>query len=140
MLPPATPPLSSSTSQPGLFTSKDLITKQQNKKNSCNDNVLKEISWKRHDFLVCNHQSLHFYQQNSFTKHHCIPMSLALDVKSLTGTGIFLQMYSQMTSMLYLSCAEIGTTGAPSAIVPKKQNKEDVHVSIQQCLVLVQPC
>lgn len=47
-------------------------------------------------------------------------MSLALDVKSLTGTGIFLQMYSQMTSMLYLSCAEIGTTGAPSAIVPKK--------------------
>lgn len=32
MLPPATPPLSSSTSQPGLFTSKDLITKQQNKK------------------------------------------------------------------------------------------------------------
>ena len=29
MLPPATPPLSSSTSQPGLFTSKDLITKQQ---------------------------------------------------------------------------------------------------------------
>lgn len=66
-------------------------------------------------------------------------MSLALDVKSLTGTGIFLQMYSQMTSMLYLSCAEIGTTGAPSAIVPKKQNK-DVHVSIQQCLVSVQPC
>lgn len=65
-------------------------------------------------------------------------MSLALDVKSLTGTGIFLQMYSQMTSMLYLSCAEIGTTGAPSAIVPKKQNKEDV--SIQQCLVSVQPC
>lgn len=67
-------------------------------------------------------------------------MSLALDVKSLTGTGIFLQMYSQMTSMLYLSCAEIGTTGAPSAIVPKKQNEEDVHVSIQQCLVSVQPC
>lgn len=66
-------------------------------------------------------------------------MSLALDVKSLTGTGIFLQMYSQMTSMLYLSCAEIGTTGAPSAIVPKKKNKEDVHVSIQQCLVSVQP-
>lgn len=67
-------------------------------------------------------------------------MSLALDVKSLTGTGIFLQMYSQMTSMLYLSCAEIGTTGAPSAIVPKNQNKENVHVSIQQCLVSVQPC
>ena len=67
-------------------------------------------------------------------------MSLALEVKSLTGTGIFLQMYSQMTSMLYLSCAEIGTTGAPSAIVPKKQNKEDVHVSIQQYLVSVQPC
>ena len=29
ILPPATPPLSSSTSQPGLFTSKDLITTQQ---------------------------------------------------------------------------------------------------------------
>ena len=45
-------------------------------------------------------------------------MSLALEVKSLTGTGIFLQINSQITSMLYLSCAEIGTTGAPSAIVP----------------------
>lgn len=45
-------------------------------------------------------------------------MSLALEVKSLTGTGIFLQINSQITSMLYLSCAEMGTTGAPSAIVP----------------------
>ena len=45
-------------------------------------------------------------------------MSLALEVKSLTGTGIFLQINSQITSMLYFSCAEIGTTGAPSAIVP----------------------
>jgi len=34
--------------------------------------------------------------------------------KSLTGTGIFFTMYSQTTSTLYLSCAEMGTTGAPS--------------------------
>jgi hypothetical protein len=39
------------------------------------------------------------------------------ETKSLSGTGIFLTMYSQTTSMLYLSCADIGTTGAPSATV-----------------------
>lgn len=32
-----------------------------------------------------------------------LPMSLGSDVKSLTGTGIFLTMYSHTTSMLYLS-------------------------------------
>ena len=72
MLPPATPPLRSSTSDPGLLTSKDLMT-----------------------------------------------MSLGLEVKSLTGIGIFLERYSQITSMLYLSWAEIGMMGAPSATVPK---------------------
>ena len=40
------------------------------------------------------------------------------DTKSRTGTGIFLTRYSQTASTLYLSCAEMGTTGAPSAIVP----------------------
>lgn len=35
-----------------------------------------------------------------------------------TGTGIFFTMYSHTASMLYLSCAEMGTTGAPSAMVP----------------------
>lgn len=33
ILPPATPPFSSSTSQPGLFTSKDLITEMKATKN-----------------------------------------------------------------------------------------------------------
>ena len=33
-------------------------------------------------------------------------------------TGIFFTMYSHTASTLYLSCAEIGTTGAPSATVP----------------------
>lgn len=47
-----------------------------------------------------------------------IPMSLGSEVKSLTGTGIFLTMYSQTTSMLYFSCAEMGMMGAPSATVP----------------------
>jgi hypothetical protein len=56
ILPPATPPFNSSTSEPGLFTSKDLMT------------------------IICGG-----------------------DVKSLTGTGIFLTMYSQTASMLYLS-------------------------------------
>lgn len=35
-----------------------------------------------------------------------------------TGTGIFLTMYSHTASMLYFNCAEIGTTGAASAMVP----------------------
>ena len=71
MLPPATPPLMSSTSAPGLFTSNDRIT------------------------IICGGE-----------------------VKSRIGTGIFLTMYSHTTSMLYLSWAEMGTTGAPSAMVP----------------------
>lgn len=47
-----------------------------------------------------------------------IPISLGLDVKSLKGTGIFFTIYSQTTSMLYFSCAEMGIIGAPSATVP----------------------
>lgn len=73
MLPPATPPLRSSTSDPGLLTSNDRMT-----------------------------------------------ISLGLEVKSLTGIGIFLERYSQITSMLYFSWAEIGMMGAPSATVPTK--------------------
>lgn len=51
-------------------------------------------------------------------------MSLGSDVKSLRGTGIFLIMYSQMTSMLYFSWAEMGIIGAPSAMVPEKTKKK----------------
>lgn len=47
-----------------------------------------------------------------------LPMSLGSEMKSLMGTGIFLTMYSQTTSMLYFSCAEMGMMGAPSATVP----------------------
>ena len=39
-------------------------------------------------------------------------------MKSLIGMGIFFSTYSQTTSMLYLSWAEIGMIGAPSATVP----------------------
>ena len=49
---------------------------------------------------------------------HYSPMRRGAEMKSRTGTGIFLQMYSQITSMLYFSWAEMGTTGAPSAMVP----------------------
>ena len=35
------------------------------------------------------------------------------------GTGIFFTMYSQTTSILYFSWAEMGITGDPSAIVPR---------------------
>ena len=45
-------------------------------------------------------------------------MSLGSDVKSLNGIGIFLVIYSQTTSILYFSWADIGITGAPSATVP----------------------
>lgn len=40
------------------------------------------------------------------------------EMKSRTGTGIFFTRYSHTASTLYLSCAEMGTTGAPSAMVP----------------------
>mmetsp|Transcript_31269 Transcript_31269/g.68394 ORF Transcript_31269/g.68394 Transcript_31269/m.68394 type:complete len:244 (+) Transcript_31269:808-1539(+) len=71
MEPPATPPRSSSTSCPGLFTSKERIT-----------------------------------------------IILGWPVKSRTGTGMELVMYSATTSILYRSCAEMGTIGAESATVP----------------------
>ena len=51
-----------------------------------------------------------------------LPISLGCDVKSRSGMGIFLQMYSQITSMLYFNCAEIGITGAFSAIVPGEKS------------------
>mmetsp|Transcript_18228 Transcript_18228/g.38053 ORF Transcript_18228/g.38053 Transcript_18228/m.38053 type:complete len:255 (+) Transcript_18228:1851-2615(+) len=72
MDPPATPPLRSSTSSPGLFTSKDRITIMRGD-----------------------------------------------ETKSRTGTGTFLIRYSTTMSMLYLSCAEMGITGAPCATVPR---------------------
>ena len=52
------------------------------------------------------------------TSKERMTIMLGGDVKLRTGTGIFLVMYSHTTSMLYLSCAEMGTTGAPSAMVP----------------------
>lgn len=78
MEPPATPPLRSSTSQPGLFTSKDLMM-----------------------------------------------MRRGGLVKLRVGTGIFLIKYSHTTSMFSFSWAEIGITGAPSAIVPGELNRHD---------------
>lgn len=71
ILPPATPPLRSSTSHPGLFTSNERMM-----------------------------------------------ISLGSEVKSRMGTGILFTTYSAITSMLYLSWAEMGMTGAPSATVP----------------------
>mmetsp|Transcript_4721 Transcript_4721/g.14524 ORF Transcript_4721/g.14524 Transcript_4721/m.14524 type:complete len:243 (-) Transcript_4721:19-747(-) len=53
-----------------------------------------------------------------FTSNERMTIMLGMLVKSRTGTGIFLQMYSATTSMLYLSCALMGSTGAPSAMVP----------------------
>ena len=50
-------------------------------------------------------------------------ISLGSEVKSLCGTGIFFMMYSQTTSMLYFSWAEMGITGAPSATVPSMNFK-----------------
>mmetsp|Transcript_26246 Transcript_26246/g.65626 ORF Transcript_26246/g.65626 Transcript_26246/m.65626 type:complete len:254 (+) Transcript_26246:103-864(+) len=41
------------------------------------------------------------------------------EVKSRTGTGTFLMRFSTTTSMLYLSCAEMGMTGAFSATVSR---------------------
>lgn len=40
------------------------------------------------------------------------------EVKSRTGMGIRLTMYSLTASILYLSWAEIGTIGEDSATVP----------------------
>lgn len=73
ILPPATPPLRSLTSAPGLLISNERMT-----------------------------------------------MSRGEDVKSRTGTGIWVHRYSTITSILYFSCAEIGTIGEFSATVPKQ--------------------
>lgn len=81
ILPPATPPFKSSTSAPGLLTSKERIT-----------------------------------------------IKLGEEVKSLTGMGIFFTMYSQITSMLNLSWAEMGIMGAPSATVPN--SNKSMHLQI----------
>lgn len=51
-----------------------------------------------------------------------LPMRRGSEVKSLGGTGIFFTMYSQTTSILYFSWAEIGIIGAPSATVPTLTN------------------
>mmetsp|Transcript_49595 Transcript_49595/g.72492 ORF Transcript_49595/g.72492 Transcript_49595/m.72492 type:complete len:238 (-) Transcript_49595:449-1162(-) len=53
-----------------------------------------------------------------FTSKDRITISRGTLVKSRTGTGTSLARYSQTTSMLYLSTAETGTTGAASATVP----------------------
>ena len=45
-------------------------------------------------------------------------------------------MYSQITSILYFSWAEIGTTGAPSAIVPGKEYLVMHKTSAQSVLKL----
>ena len=44
-------------------------------------------------------------------------------VKSRTGTGMDLMMYSTIASTLYLSCAEIGMTGASCATVPREERE-----------------
>lgn len=59
-----------------------------------------------------------------------IPISLGSDVKSRKGTGIFFTIYSQTTSMLYFSCAEIGIIGAPSATVPKTKSSSTSSFNI----------
>ncbi len=47
------------------------------------------------------------------------------------GTGIFLTMYSQTASILYFSCADMGITGAPSAIVPVTMRKQCVIMNLR---------
>mmetsp|Transcript_48885 Transcript_48885/g.104361 ORF Transcript_48885/g.104361 Transcript_48885/m.104361 type:complete len:230 (+) Transcript_48885:681-1370(+) len=53
-----------------------------------------------------------------FTSNERITIIFGSPVKSRTGTGIEFVMYSATTSMLYRSCAEMGTIGALSATVP----------------------
>ena len=60
-------------------------------------------------------------QPGLLTSNDRITISRGAERKSRCGTGIFLAMYSQMTSMLYLSWAEMGMTGAFSATVPARR-------------------
>ena len=62
-------------------------------------------------------------------------MSCGEAEKSRTGTGIFLQMYSHATSMLYLSCALMGMMGEPSATVPRM--KLSISVVLRGRLLLL---
>ena len=56
-----------------------------------------------------------------FTSNERMMISRGSDVKSLIGMGILLTTYSAITSMLYLSWADMGMTGAPSATVPARK-------------------
>ena len=67
------------------------------------------------------------------TRRHS-PISLGLDEKSLKGIGIFFTMYSHTTSILYLSWADIGIIGAPSATVPEKQRKVTLAMTLHRTL------
>ncbi len=93
---------------------------------------------KRSDDWKTKKEFTQFHSRKSNAKHNeenkkqttrlvrvCVflPMSRGSEVKSLMGTGIFLTMYSQTTSMLYFSCAEIGMMGAPSATVPAGETR-----------------
>ena len=149
ILPPATPPFNSSTSEPGLFTSKDLMTI------ICGGDV-KSLQTYMPDGCVCHTvHTVVMTQRCMLTVVYapvpdiaCLPDSRSDAMQicklcllkcqlcecvlfmrlaavqmpccsaDLTGTGIFLTMYSQTASTLYFSCADIGTIGAPSAIVP----------------------
>ena len=68
-----------------------------------------DTSW-----FYTTHRHTHIIN-NTITR---LPISLGGDKKSLLGIGTFLVMYSHTTSMLYLSWADIGIIGAPSATVP----------------------
>jgi hypothetical protein len=48
-------------------------------------------------------------------------INLGSVVKSRMGIGIFLTIYSLTASMLYFSCADIGTMGDFSATVPVRK-------------------
>ena len=53
-----------------------------------------------------------------FTSNERMMIIFGSPVKSRRGTGMWFVMYSATTSMLYRSCAEMGTIGAESATVP----------------------
>lgn len=95
MDPPATPPLSSSTSDPGLLTSNERIT-------------IKRASEVKS--LGGTGTFLHKYSQTTYNKN----------VNALTNLQYkkWKQFKKKLTSMLYFNWADIGMIGAESATVP----------------------
>ena len=85
--------------------------------------------------MFCNHQNtgqkiLILFHTIGYWYYYLPKLHLGSEVKSRRGMGIFLTTYSEITSMLYLSWADMGMIGAFSAMVPLTKSTISLCCSI----------